>query len=132
MGRHGEAMAGRVENLRPFKPGEKRTRDAAAKGGRAAKAVNLERRTLREWAELLRDAQAPGKGKLTNGQKAVLAMFKAAGKGSPKAFAVLADVLGERKAALSIGLDLPTIIDDVPRSTDPVRPDAAPANGGGE
>lgn len=126
MGRHGDAMAGRVENLRPFKKGEARAKAAGRKGGKAVQAANLERRTLREWAELLRDAQAPGKGKLTNGQKAVLAMFKAAGKGSPKAFAVLADVLGERKAALSIGLDLPTIIDDVPRSTDPVRPDAAP------
>lgn len=119
-------MARRVENLRPFKKGEARAKAAGRKGGKAVQAANLERRTLREWAEQLRDARAPGKGNLTNGQKAVLAMFKAAGKGSPKAFSVLADVLGERKAALSVGLDLPTLIDDVPYMPDPVRPDAAP------
>lgn len=117
-------MAGRIENLRPFKKGEARAKAAGRKGGKAVQAANLERRTLREWAEMLRDEQAPGKAKLTNGQKAVLAMFKAAGKGSPKAFAVLADVLGERNAALSIGLELPTLVDDVPRATDPMPVDA--------
>ena len=125
-------MAGRVENLRPFKPGEKRTRDAAAKGGRAAKAANLEKKTLREWCESLMHAKAPGKVPMTNGQKMVLAQMRAAQKGNAKAFVAVAEILGERKAALSIGLDLPTIIDDIPRSPDPVRPDAAPENGGGE
>ena len=116
-------MAGRIENLRPFKKGDARAKAAGHKGGKAVQAANLERRTLREWAELLRDAQAPGKAKLTNGQKAVLAMFRAAGKGSPKAFAVLADVLGERKAALSLDVALPTLVDDVPRAPDPTLPD---------
>lgn len=125
-------MAGRVENLRPFKPGEKRTRDAAAKGGRAAKAANLEKKTLREWCESLMHAKAPGKVPMTNGQKMVLAQMRAAQKGNAKAFVAVAEVLGERKGVVNITAQLPTLIDDVPYMPDPVRPDAAPANGGGE
>jgi len=109
-------------NLTPFVKGSDKARECGRKGGRASKAANLQRRSLREWCEELLHTAAPGKGTpMTNGQKMVLSMMKAAQKGNPKAFVAVAEVLGERKGALAIGLELPTLVDDVPRAPDPVK-----------
>ena len=64
---------------------------------------------------------------MSNGVAMVKAMMQASQKGNPKAFVAVANLLGEMTQKVEVA-KLPTIVDDVPRAPDPVRP--APAEGG--
>jgi len=130
-GRKTSPNHGKMRGIRPktaapnFKAGEKRTHDAAVKGGQARKEQIARFKTLREAAEALRDIPAFN-GKeypdMSNGVAAVAAMFKEAQDRNPKAFHELANLLGEMTQKVEVA-ELPTIIDDVPRAPDPVRED---------
>lgn len=135
-GRKTSPNHGKLHGIRPktaapnFKKGEKRTIDAAHKGGQARKEQFAKYKSLREAAEALRDIPAfdakkfPG---MSNGVAMVKAMMQASQKGNPKAFVAVANLLGEMTQKVEV-TELPTIVDDVPRAPDPVRP--ALAEGG--
>lgn len=107
----------------PFAKGEKRTLDAARKGGQAIKAKIARFKSLREAAEALRDIpafMAKDYPDMSNGVAAVAAMYRRAQEGDPKAAAFLADLMGEMVEKVEVGA-LPTLVDDVPRAPDPPR-----------
>ena len=84
-----------AENIAPFvvRSGEEaRTKGRA--GGIASGKARRKARTMRQWAEILRDLPAPGPGE-TNAGAAVLAMYEKAQGGSVAAFQALADLMGE-------------------------------------
>jgi hypothetical protein len=101
----------------PFKKGDKRTVEAAKKGGAARKAQCARFRSLREAAEALRDLPSLNP-ESSNGVEAVLAMYRQAQEGNPKAFHELSLLLGEATQKVEVK-DLPTLIDDIPRAETP-------------
>lgn len=101
----------------PFKKGDKRTIEAAKKGGAAKKAKCARFRSLREAAEALRDLPSLNP-ESSNGVEAVLAMYRQAQEGNPKAFHELSLLLGEATQKVEVK-DLPTLIDDIPRAETP-------------
>lgn len=135
-GRKTSPNHGKLHGIRPktaapnFKKGEKRTLDAAKKGGQARKEQFARFKSLREAAEALRDVQArdvKSYPNTSNGVALVMAQYEQAQMGNPKAATFLANLLGEMTQKVEVA-KLPTIVDDVPRAPDPVRP--APAEGG--
>jgi len=113
-----------------FVKGEKRTIDAAHKGGQARKEQFARFKTLREAAEALRDIPAFNAKEypnMTNGVAVVAAMMKEAQDRNPKAATFLANLMGEMTQKVELK-ELPTLVDDVPRAPDPV-PDAAKPEG---
>ena len=132
-GRKTSPNHGKLHGIRPktaapnFKKGEKRTHEAAVKGGQARKEQIARFKTLREAAEALRDVQARDAKKFpntSNGVALVMSQYEEAQAGNPKAATFLANLLGEMTQKVEM-TELPTIVDDVPRAPDPVRP--APA-----
>ena len=126
----GHKNKGKLHGIRPktaapnFKKGEKRTIDAAKKGGQARKEQFARFKTMREAAEALRDIPAFDAKKfpnMTNGVAAVASMFKGAQAGNPKAFHELSLLMGELVEKVQVG-ELPTLVDDVPRAPDPAPP----------
>ena len=115
---------GKYHGIRPktaapnFKKGEERTIAAAKKGGQARREQCARFRSLREAAEALRDLPAEMWPDTSNGVAAVMAMFREAQGGNPKAFHELAALMGELTQKIEVG-ELPTIVDDVPRAPDP-------------
>ena len=101
----------------PFKKGDKRTIEASKKGGAARKAKCARFRSLREAAEALRDLPSLNP-ESSNGVEAVLAMYRQAQEGNPKAFHELSLLLGEATQKVEVN-KLPTIIDDIPRAETP-------------
>ena len=105
----------------PFAKGEKRTIDAAHKGGQARKERCARFRSLREAAEALRDIpafMAKDYPEMSNGVAAIAAMYRRAQEGDPKAAAFLANLMGEMAQRIEVE-ELPTIVDDVPRAPEP-------------
>ena len=129
-GRKKSPNHGKLHGIRPktaapnFKKGEKRTLDAAHKGGQARKEQFARFKSLREAAVALRDIPANDQKtfpEMSNGVAAVLSMYEGAQAGNPKAFHELAAILGENVQKLEIG-EMPTLVDDVPRAPDPATP----------
>jgi len=118
---------GKWHGIRPktaapnFKKGEKRTIDAAIKGGQARKEQFARFKTLREAAEALRDVQArdvKAFPNTSNGVALVMAQYAQAQQGDAKAASFLANLMGEMTQKLEVS-ELPTLVDDVPRAPDP-------------
>ena len=132
-GRKTSPNHGKLHGIRPktaapnFKKGEKRTLEAAHKGGQARKEQFARFKSLREAAEALRDIPSKNWPQMSNGVAAVLGVYNSASDGEAKALKVLAELMGEMTHKIEVK-DLPTIVDDVPRAPDPVRP--APSEGG--
>ncbi len=90
-------MAGRgnTANLRPFRRGEARARDAGRAGGLRSAVVRAESRALAEWAKQLCDTTASRRGGMTNGEAVVRKLYTMAIHGSFAAAKLLAEMMGE-------------------------------------
>ena len=127
-------MAGRKNNgmlkgVRPktaapnFKTGEKRTIDAAHKGGQARKGQLASFKSLREAAEALRDVRSRDVKRfpdMSNGVATIMAMYDAAQSGDARAANFLANLMGEMVEKVE-SVNLPVLRDDIPRAKDPPR-----------
>lgn len=103
-----------------FKKGEKRTVEAAKKGGAARREKCLRYRTLKEAAEALRDVPSNNWPEMSNGVAAVFGVYKAASEGDAKALKVLAELQGELVEKLKVE-NVPILQDDIPRAEDPPK-----------
>lgn len=126
----GHKNKGMLKGIRPktaapnFKAGEKRTIEAAHKGGQARKEQIARFKSLREAAEALRDI--PTKHyklypDMSNGVATVMAMYEAAQMGDSKAATFLANLMGEMVEKVE-AVNLPVLRDDIPRAPDPPKP----------
>lgn len=75
-------------------------RETGRKGGKASGVARRLKRTMREWAEIVRDAPAPDEIRarfpgMTNAGAAVVAMFTESMSGNVSAFRALAELMGE-------------------------------------
>ena len=97
-------------NLRPCATAEEARKRGRA-GGIASAAVRQRAKTMREWAEALRDVPAAGDGETFAGA-AVLAMYKQAAGGNVSAFRALCEVMGETSgvAAFAAAVNLPPVV----------------------
>ena len=97
-------MAGNnPQNVLPhkYRKGAKKARENGIKGGIASGEAKRAKRTMREWAELLRDMPPPEWARKlgdTYGGATVRAIFEAAMTGDVAAFRSLVDLLGEKPA----------------------------------
>lgn len=120
-GRSKSPNHGKLRGIRPktaapnFRAGEKRTHDAAVRGGQARKEQFARFRSLREAAEALRDIPAfmqKAWPEMSNGVAAVAAMYREAQGGNPRAAAFLADLMGEMAQRVEVA-EVPHLVDDV-------------------
>lgn len=113
---------GMLHGIRPktaranFAKGDPATKAASDKGNEANRRKWARIRTLRDAAEAIRGMpQVDRKGNPTGfseGVAATLAMYKAAQDGDPKAYKVLAELMGEMEQKIAIK-ELPKLIDDI-------------------
>ena len=118
----GHKNKGKLHGIRPktaranFAKGDPATKAASRKGAEAARRKWARIRTLREAAEAIRGMpQVDEKGNetgFTEGVAATLAMFKAAQAGDPKAYKVLAELMGEMETTLTVK-EIPHLVDDL-------------------
>ena len=79
-------------------------RERGRKGGKASGRARSVKRSMRQWAELMRDMPAPENARaefgadLTQAGAAVAAMYRASVAGDVRAFRALAELLGELDA----------------------------------
>lgn len=94
-------MAGRgnTANLRPFRRGEARARDAGRCGGMRAAIVRAESRAIAEWANALGGTSAARRGGMTKAEAVVRKLYQSAMRGSVRAARLLAGLTGEMPGA---------------------------------
>lgn len=94
------------------------TSETAAKIGNPSKAgkrsgeVRRLRKTMREWAMIMRDIPASGNPDITQGAKVVQRMYREAMKGDVKAAQFLSELMGEMETKIEI-MKIPKLVDDV-------------------
>ncbi len=87
-------------NLEPYRIADtERARELGHRGGIASGAARREKRTLRAWAELIRDQPAPdGAEGETNAGAAIVATYRSAQAGDVSAVRFLSELMGEMDA----------------------------------
>ncbi len=87
-------------NIEPYRIADtERAREMGHKGGVASGVARREKRTLRAWAELLRDQPAPdGAEGETNAGAAIVATYRSAQAGDVSAVRFLSELMGEMDA----------------------------------
>lgn len=95
----------------PFKAGEE-AREMGRRAGIKSGKVRRLKRTMREWAEIFRDAPAKAEESMSMGGVVVLRMYDAAMAGDVKAARFLAELQGEMEEQIAIK-EIPKMIDDI-------------------
>ena len=88
--------------------GKKYGRDGGIKSGKRRRL----KRTLKEWALMLRDAPAKADPKMNMGGAVILKMYDSAIAGDVKAARLLAELQGEMVEQIAMK-ELPKLIDDI-------------------
>lgn len=95
----------------PFKAGEE-AREMGRRAGIKSGKVRRLKRSLREWAEIFRDAPTKADPRLTMGGAVTLRMYDQAMAGDVKAARLLAELQGEMEEQIAIK-EIPKMIDDI-------------------
>lgn len=92
-------------------------RERGRNGGIASGAARREKRTMRRWAELMRDMAPPkwaAKLGETNAGAAVASMYAEAMRGNVSAFRALVEVMGEMDTPPAIEVHSPFVLGVIP------------------
>lgn len=85
-------------------------------GGKASGIARRERRTMRQWAELLRDEPANDNTDMTHGQAAVVAAWREAERGNITAHRFLSELMKEMDApAITNTINSPIVLGLIPQ-----------------
>lgn len=106
---------GKADNFKPLTTEEARRRGRA--GGLASVKARLEKKNLRQWALILRDAESAVIPNMTRGQAAIAAAWTEAENGNIRAHRFLGELLGELdgEAQESIVVAPPVILGMIPQ-----------------